>query len=114
MSTIHKLQNEIANLNTDARRALARDILAAQAQRLDDSLIPLNADHKKAMQKEKDERTMALVLCTAAAVGICALTAWCIVKGKKKVKEAAAKEKARLEEEKKELYRRMAGLKGRH
>lgn len=113
MNKLAEIHNEIQNLNTDARRVLTRELLNAEARRLDNSLIPLDANHKEEMEKERNERICIALVCTAAAAGICALTAWGISKGKQKIEAKAAEEKAKLEDEKKELYRKLSALKGR-
>lgn len=113
MSKISQLHNEIENFNTDVRRLAARDLLNAEARRLDNSLIPLKASHKEMVQKEKEDRAVLLLGAAAVAAGLCALTAWCIHKGKSAIEAKAQEEKARLDEEKKEIYRKLSSLKGR-
>lgn len=111
------LQNELLNLNTNAKKEVMSQILNAEARRLEDSLVPLNAIHKDVIKREKEERCMELVAVGAVAAGAIALAAFAAWKIKKGVEKKAAEEKAkiesRLQAERKEMIQKLARIKGR-
>lgn len=114
MKSFDQLKNEALNLGTDARRALLVELLRAQENRTMNSMIPLDASHSEAIRKEKDERAMAAILLCAAGAALTAGTIVIAVKCRKKVKAEAEKAKQQLEQEKKEMIRKLAYVKGRH
>lgn len=108
------LVNQIANLSSDAKKALAANVLAAEENRLRNSIVPLNADHEKVVKEEKTEKCFELVAAGALVAGTVALGLLVVNKLKKEVERQAAKEKARLEAEKKEMIQTLSRIKGRH
>lgn len=114
MSKFDYLANEIANLNSDAKKALAAKVLSAEEEHLRNGIVPLNADHKAVVEEEKTEKCFELLAVGALCAGTVALGLLVVNKLKKEVERQAAKEKARLEAEKKEMIQTLSRIKGRH
>lgn len=113
MSKFSYLENEIKNMNYDARNELLSRLLAAESSRLADKKVPLNYDHREVVREEREEGAVSAIACAALAAGTIGLIILLIRKIQKEADKAAAKEKARLEEERKAMIQKLSRIKGR-
>lgn len=111
------LENQVLNLNTNAKKEVMAKILGAEQRRLENSLVPLNANHKDVIKQEHEEKCLewiAVGAVTAGAITLAAFAAWKIKKGiEKKAAEEKAKVEARLQAERKEMIQKLSRIKGR-
>lgn len=114
MSKFNEVKNEALNLRSDARKALLIDLLRAEENHVANSMIPLEADHRAAMKKEEDDRLFGIAMTSAAVAALTGAAVILAVKGKRKLEEEARKAKLQLEQEKKDMIRKLAQVKGRH
>lgn len=115
MSKFNEVKNEALNLRSDARKALLIDLLRAEENHVANSMIPLEADHRAAMKKEEeDDRLFGIAMASAAVAALTGAAVILAVKGKRKLEEEARKAKLQLEQEKKDMIRKLAQVKGRH
>ena len=114
MSKFNEVKNEALNLRSDARKALLIDLLRAEEKHVANSMIPLKADHRAAMKKEEDDRLFGIAMASAAVAALTGAAVILAVKGKRKLEEEARKAKLQLEQEKKDMIRKLAQVKGRH
>lgn len=113
MNKFDYLVNEAQNLNTDARKAVMARMLKAEQDRLENEMIPLNADHSDAVRQMRQEKCLQAIGCAAVAAGVVALTVCIVKKVNKGIEKKAAAEKAKLEKERKEMIQKLARIKGR-
>lgn len=114
MSKFNEVKNEALNLRSDARKALLIDLLRAEENHVANSMIPLEADHRAVMKKEVDDRLFGIAMASAAVAALTGAAVILAVKGKRKLEEEARKAKLQLEQEKKDMIRKLAQVKGRH
>lgn len=113
MNKFEILENDVQNLNTDARRALAAKLLSSEANRLEGSMIPLDSNHKLVVKEEREEHALEIIAVAALAAGVIALGAAVCWRVKKGIEKQAEKEKIRLAEERKEMIQKLSRIKGR-
>ncbi|UNT96500.1 hypothetical protein [Allobaculum mucilyticum] len=113
MNRIDYLRNEAENLNMDARRKMAADLLGAEQRALLNSMVPLDADHRAVVEEERTDRILIAAGLLAASTALLVTTCVLVNKGRKKAAAKAEQAKAALEAEKKAMIRRMASIKGR-
>ena len=113
MSKLSNLENEIKNMNYDARNELLSRLLAAESDRLADKKVPLDYDHRELVREEREEAAYGAIACAALAAGTIGLIILLIRKIQKECDKTAAKEKARLEEERKAMIQKLSRIKGR-
>lgn len=113
MSKLSYLENEIKNLNYDARNDLMSRLLAAESDRLADKRVPLDFDHREVVREEQEEALFNMIACGALAAGVVALVIVFIRKLQKEAEKAAAKEKAKLEADRKAMIQKLSRIKGR-
>lgn len=104
---------EIQNLNTNARKALAAKVLSAQAERLQNSYIPLEKDHSEYVREARTDRAMKVVAIGAIGAAVVCATGYVVAKVNEKIEEQAKKEKQKLQEERKEMIQKLSRIKGR-
>ena len=114
MNKLEQIKNEALNMGTNARKALLVELLRAEENRQLNSMIPLDADHEQVRRDQKNDRTATIVAITAGAVAALAGSVLLLAKGQKKLKIEAEHAKEQLEQEKKEMIRKMTMVKGRH
>lgn len=106
------LRDEIENLNTDARLELTRDLLLRAAEDEREKMVPLGMSIWEERREDEEDKA-GLIASLAVLAGSLGLLAFALCKGKKKLEEKAREEEAKIEEEKRELYRRLSSIKGR-
>lgn len=113
MSKLSYLENEIKNLNYDARKDLMSRLLAAESEHLANKRVPLDVDHREVIREEREEELFGMIACGALAAGVVALLIVFIRKLQKEADKAAAKEKAKLEADRKAMIQKLSRIKGR-
>ncbi|WP_276886155.1 hypothetical protein [Allobaculum stercoricanis] len=113
MNKLDSLANEIQNLNTNTRKALAAKVLNNQANRLTNSFIPLDEDHDRYVKQARTDRAFKAIALGAIATSVACATAYVALKVNQKIEEQAEKERIREQEEKKAMIQKLSRIKGR-
>lgn len=113
MMNLNQLKNDRENLSHDAKMVMLRKLLLEAADLAEDNIVPVNSDHtlyEEKVKKEEQSALMRALLLLAGSAGILTILA---VRGSRFVREKAKEEKARFEQEQKDLYRKLSQIKGR-
>lgn len=113
MNRFETIENEVKNLNSDVAKTMLAKMLNSEAGRLKSSIVPLNANYEEIRREEKEEHLLEGIACLALAAGAVALGAVLIRKFKVEMEKKATLEKAKLEEDRKDMIRKLAQLKGK-
>ena len=99
---LNKLNNERKNLVSDMKLAAASRALREAADRIDDRMIPLKADHQEYEERHHEEDVRdVVVLAVAAGLSAAAVIALIVLVTKlvKKSREKADEELARIRQD---------------
>lgn len=113
MNRFELLRNEAENFSTDARRQMLADALALEEKRVRNSMIPLEASHRDVMEEERNERMLVAAALLTASAALLVTGTVLAVKAHKKAVAKAEQIREELEQDKKDMIRKISRIKGR-